>query len=144
MAKTNESTNALTFKVRMPGARFSAQGINFALPVDQVFYSARVVRAHGHAIRYGISVRVPEPDVAKKAGLTPGQGLVAYGVSAGGRCDLAGLKEGDILLAVAGRPVGTPKELFRCMLSCPVTGTVEILLLRDGQRKTVKVSLDRK
>ena len=126
----------------LPGAAFSAQGINFALPVSQVFYSARVVRAHGHAIRYGINVHMPEADVAKKAGLAPGQGLVATGIIAGGRCDRAGVKEGDILLSVAGRPVGTPKELFKCMLAAPVTGSLEILLLRDGERKIVEVSLD--
>jgi S1-C subfamily serine protease len=116
----------------IPGASLGAQGINFAVPADQVYYAARMIRAHGSVVRLGVRVDLPAAETSSQAGLSPGQGLVITEVAPESPAARAGLRKHDILLAVAGRPVGHPRELRRALVASPVKEALELRVLRRG------------
>jgi len=119
----------------IPGAAMGAQGINFALPAAQVVYAARMIRAHGRMIRLGIKAELPEPALVAHRSLRPGEGLLVRSVAEGSPAAAAGIGRFDILLELAGRPMGRLRDLRRALVASPVTGAISAtVLLPDGSR----------
>jgi S1-C subfamily serine protease len=73
------------------------------------------------------------------------QRLVVGGVAQGGPADKAGVRQGDLVIAVGGQRVATLAELFRSVWQLGPCGTeIPITLARDGTTVPVKVrSADR-
>lgn len=71
--------------------------------------------------------------------------LIVAGVAPKGPAEKAGLATGDVVLEVAGSPVGDLADLFRTIWSLGDAGvTVPLTLVRDGQRVEINVrSADR-
>ena len=59
-------------------------------------------------------------------------GLLVAQVVAGGPADRAGLRQGDLLLTVAGRPVGVSQDLQRLMFSEAIGKPLAITVMRNG------------
>jgi S1-C subfamily serine protease len=59
-------------------------------------------------------------------------GLLVAQVVAGGPADRAGLRQGDLLLTVAGRPVGVSQDLQRMMFSEAIGKPLAITVMRNG------------
>jgi S1-C subfamily serine protease len=51
---------------------------------------------------------------------------------AGGPADRAGLRQGDLLLTVAGKPVGVSQDLQRMMFSEAIGKPLAITVMRNG------------
>jgi membrane-associated protease RseP (regulator of RpoE activity) len=58
--------------------------------------------------------------------------------------DLAGLKEGDIIVEFDGKPVRTPEGLNGYINVAAPASTVQITIYRDGQRITIPVKMGRR
>ena len=71
--------------------------------------------------------------------LTPQVGVV----NGGSPAERAGLKPGDVVLAVGGEPVFTPEDLMLGIQKRPGQ-TFDLTIERDGQRKTMAVTAERK
>lgn len=71
--------------------------------------------------------------------------LIVAGIAPKGPAERAGVATGDVVLEVAGSPVGDLADMFRTIWSLGDAGvTVPLTLVRDGARVTVKVpSADR-
>ncbi|MCX5801193.1 MAG: PDZ domain-containing protein [Candidatus Eisenbacteria bacterium] len=69
------------------------------------------------------------------------EGVLVAGVSEGGPAEKAGIGKGDVIMSLDAKVVdGTPKLV--AMVSKRKPGeTVTVVLLRDGRKKTVKVTL---
>lgn len=115
------------------GASLGAQGINFAIPVDQVHYAARMIRLHGEVIRLGLRADLPDAALRSQAELMPGQGLVVSELSESGAAARSGIRQFDILLSVAGRPVGHPRDLRRALLASAVDAPIAVTVRRGGE-----------
>ena len=69
------------------------------------------------------------------------QGVMFQAVSApGGPADQAGLIGGDVILKFDGQPVQDEDRMDELMVNTPVGKTVEIEYLRDGEKKTTKLT----
>ena len=69
------------------------------------------------------------------------QGVIFEAVSApGGPADQAGLVGGDVILKFDGQPVQDEDRMDELMVNTPVGKTVEIEYLRDGEKKTTKLT----
>src|SRR5258707_3796190 len=82
-------------------------GIGFAIPVsadkmvlEQIVKSGRVKRGW-----IGVEVQEITPPVAESFKLESTRGALIAGVLRGGPADKAGVKPGDVLLEVQGRPI---------------------------------------
>ncbi len=60
-------------------------------------------------------------------------------VAPGGPAEKAGLKEGDIIVAINGKPVKEGNELVNTMVATPIGNTLNVTVLRDKTRKNFNV-----
>jgi len=71
-------------------------------------------------------------------------GLRLSGVSAGSPADVSGLKPGDVIVMLGGKPVKDLYEYSDALYSHQPGDEVEIVVLRDGQRVTLRVTLGKR
>ena len=124
-------------------------GIGFAVPVDTVNRIVPELIKHGKLIRPGLGVSLVPDAMARRWGV---KGLVIGKVSRGGAAERAGLKGaketstgqielGDIVVAVAGKPVMTIDELMDVLEHHKVGDQVVVEILRGNRREKVMVTL---
>jgi Zn-dependent M28 family amino/carboxypeptidase len=71
-----------------------------------------------------------------------GDGVLLEGVQGGGPAAQAGLKEGDRIIEMAGKPVKNLQTYMEVMSGQKKGGTLEVRIIRDGKKMTVKVKLE--
>jgi protease Do-like 1, chloroplastic len=124
-------------------------GIGFAVPVDTVNRIVPELIKHGKLIRPGLGVSLVPDAMARRWGI---KGLIIGKVSRGGPAERAGLKGarettsgrielGDIVVAVAGKPVTTIDELMDVLEHHKVGDQVVVEILRGNRREKVTVTL---
>lgn len=124
-------------------------GIGFAVPVDTVNRIVPELIKHGKLIRPGLGVSLVPDAMARRWGI---KGLIIGKVSRGGAAERAGLKGaretatgrielGDIVVAVAGRPVTTIDELMDVLENHKVGDQVAVEILRGNRREKIMVTL---
>jgi S1-C subfamily serine protease len=124
-------------------------GIGFAVPVDTVNRIVPELIKHGRLIRPGLGVSLVPDAMAKRWGI---KGLVIGKVSRGGAADRAGLKGaretsagrielGDIVVAVAGKPVATIDDLMDVLEDHKVGDQVTVEVVRGNRREKIPVTL---
>ena len=118
-------------------------GLGFAIPAEQV---KPVIDAlmHGERVRrgyIGVSLQPLEDDIADAMGIPKNQGELIRGVTPGGPAARAGIQQGDVIVAVNGRPVTPDETLAYLVAQQPVGSRVPMTLIRNGQRMTVTVTL---
>ena len=85
----------------------------------------------------------PEPDPSLEAGsigVLPDVHPVIRTVTPGGAADRAGLRSGDVVTAIDGRPVSVPRDLIRST-SRHVGRTIDVTIRRDAQANQLAVRL---
>ncbi len=124
-------------------------GIGFAVPVDMVNRIVPELIKHGKLIRPGLGVSLVPDAIARKWGI---KGLIIGRVSRGGSADRAGLRGaretttgrvelGDVIVAVAGKPVTTTDELMDVLEDHKVGAQVTVEILRGNRRERVPLTL---
>ncbi|MEK7767178.1 MAG: trypsin-like peptidase domain-containing protein, partial [bacterium] len=118
-------------------------GIGFAIPIniakrvmDGLIKEGRIIRP-----QLGIAYGPLQPEVAKKLGLPAGQGMEVSGVLKGTGAEQAGLKPGDIILAVDGKPLREREELRAIVLAHKGGDTIRLDVQRKGKRIVLDVAL---
>jgi serine protease Do len=117
-------------------------GIGFAIPVNLAKTVLLQLRDRGGVVRgyLGVSVR-PMPPEAGEAGQ---KGVVVESLVEGAPAEKAGVKKGDVIVAVNDQPIVTPPELTRRIVGMPPGTRVELSLQRDGKSLRVPVELGRR
>jgi 2-alkenal reductase len=129
----------------------SANGIGFAIPIDiarpimeQALAGKELARPY-IGIRYQpIDLQLKEQDnlpVDKGAYVSAGQGQSGPAVVADGPAAKAGIKEGDVIVAIGDQAIDTEHPLDLVLAGYAPNDKVTIKLLRDGKEMTVQVTL---
>ena len=128
-----------------------AQSVGFAIPINSVKSQIKVVSSGGEISRPKLGVRyIPiDAELAQENDLPVTEGaLVASGqtnadvaVQVGGPADLAGIIEGDILVSINGEKITTENGLSAILGKYKPGDVINVTLNRQGQTKTVKVTL---
>ena len=71
-------------------------------------------------------------------------GVQLNDISASLPADMAGIKNGDIVVEFAGIPIRTPGELKSRILRAIPYDTVKVVVMRDGERKEIPVKMGKK
>jgi S1-C subfamily serine protease len=115
-----------------------AQGICFAIPVNTARLVAGQLIKEGrvHRAFLGITAepRPLPPRVAREHGLTKPVGVGVTQVSPGSPADLAGIRTGDVIVALDGTPVTTLDDIQRYLSRAPIGATPRIGIIRGGDR----------
>jgi len=120
-----------------------AEGIGFAIPVNMVLAIADQILRHGRVERswLGVSGYDVSRRVANYYGLPVSKGVFVAEISPDSPADGAGLSVGDVILSIAGTPVGDVADLVEAIRDRKIGESVEIEIVRAGRRATVKASL---
>jgi S1-C subfamily serine protease len=70
-----------------------------------------------------------------------GQGLRLTGVTPGSPAAAAGLQAGDIITRVADRPIGSLRDFSDALKTLAPGQAVPVVFTRDGQERTVTITL---
>ena len=114
------------------------EGLGFALPTGDISYVVNDIIATGkyHGTpSFGITVIT-----AKDSG---GSDIVMiYEANEGGSAYAAGLRQGDVILAVDGQEIHTVTELLAIRRQHKIGDTVSVRYWREGVTKTVDVTME--
>jgi len=108
-------------------------GIGFAIPVSIVRQVMEQIIAHGAVTRgwLGIEVQEISPEIAESFGLKTTDGALIAGVLRGGPADRAGIRPGDVLMAVNGKPVTDSVSLLNLIAALPPGKIAQLRLIRE-------------
>jgi serine protease Do len=120
-------------------------GIGFAIPINLAKTVLLQLRERGNVIRgwLGVSVGPLTAERAQGAGLTDTKGAVVEDVLQGSPAERAGLRKGDVIVAVGDQPVAGPPELTRRIAGTAPGTRVQLQVMRDRARQAVNVELGR-
>jgi serine protease Do len=119
------------------------QGIGFALPVNTAAQVYNDIIKNGKVTRGSIGIRFTPSDTdqaranLKVAGVK--EGVFVVQVTPGGPSEKAGMKEGDVITAINGKPVLDGNQLIGTVTSTPLGSSLNITVEREGKRHDLKV-----
>ena len=111
-------------------------GVGFAIPIDQARGIADQLIANGHATHTVLGVSIT--DVTTAAGTDQ---VMIRSVQSGGPAGKAGLRAGDVVVAVNGSDITSSDALIATIRSHKAGDKVSVTVLRGGKRQTVSVTL---
>lgn len=76
-------------------------------------------------------------------GLEKASGALVSGVVRDGPAEKSGVKSGDIILEFDGKVIDTMRDLPRIVAETSIDKVVDVLVLRQGKKETIKVTLGR-
>ena len=119
------------------------QGIGFAIPINMARSVMDQLVAHGKVVRgyLGLFPQDVTPALAKQFGLSQPTGALVAEVEADTPASRAGLKRGDVILAVNGQDVTSANDLRLRISQTPPGTNVKLQISRDGKTQDVNVAL---
>ena len=120
---------------------FGAQGISFAVPIDTAKWVVGQIMTQGRVRRSWLGIvaqnRRIDPRIRRHLDLLQESGVEVMSVEASGPAAAAGLRDGDIVLALDGRPVQSVDDVHRTLTQWPVGKPLPLLALRRTERLDV-------
>jgi serine protease Do len=119
------------------------QGIGFAIPSDLARPILAELRTAGRVTRgwLGVSIQPLTPDLVRSFGLAREEGALVASVVDDSPAARAGVKAGDVVTRYDGKAVDGPRALSGLVASTAIGRTVELEVVRDGQPRTVSVTI---
>jgi len=118
-------------------------GIGFAIPsnmakavMDQLMKTGKVRRG-----MLGVTIQSVDADLASSLNLPAARGAIVTSVTNGGPAEKAGLKRGDVIIAVNKQPVIDNNSLRNLVASMPPGSGVDVTARRDGRDQDFHVAL---
>ena len=124
------------------GSGASIEGIGFAIPSNAVSSIVDDIMNYGYVTgkpQLGISCRPVEENVAQMYNMP--LGVFVIEVSEGGAAEKAGILPSDIITKVDDTEVKTTEELSNEINKHQVGDTLKVTLTRNGEERTVEVTL---
>jgi len=120
-----------------------AQGIGFAIPVDDVRRIVEQLEKHGGIKRgfLGVSLADVNNEQAADFGLPGSKGALIARVSMSSPAKRAGLKEYDFITHYNGQRVKDSSELVNKVSDSLAGNNTTLKIIRNGKKKTIKVKL---
>jgi serine protease DegQ len=121
-------------------------GIGFAIPVSTAKTVMEAIIKSGHVVRGWIGVESQDitPELAESFGLAKQSGAIIAGVVRNGPADRAGMKPGDILLMVEGKPVGDTNAMLNLIAQLPPGGKAKMTVMRKNREAVLDVTVGKR
>jgi Do/DeqQ family serine protease len=119
-------------------------GIGFAIPSDLVVQAVEsALRGETALARPWLGVRgqIVTAELAEALGLDRPEGVIISDMHPASPLIPAGVRPGDVIVALDGDPVNSPQEFSFRLAALGVGGDAELEILRDGARRRVAFAL---
>ena len=120
-------------------------GIGFAVPSDTVASVVEQLKEFGETRRgwLGVKIQTVTEDIAETLGVPENTGALVSAVTSGSPAEKGGLQSGDVILKFDGKDVTTMRGLPKIVAQTPIGRSVDVDVLRKGEKKTVQVAIGR-
>ncbi len=122
------------------------QGIGFAIPVglakkvmEQIIETGTVTRGW-----FGVEVANITPELAESLGLAGTRGAIVGGIERGSPAERAGIRLGDVIVAVGDKPVQDLTATLNAIADLPPGRTVPVKVNRRNQEVALSVTVGRR
>jgi serine protease DegQ len=121
-------------------------GIGFAIPASLAKQIMEQIIQDGAVTRGWVGVEVQDitPELAESFKLPAPNGALIAGVLRGGPADKAGIRPGDILLEVNGKPVKDSSAMLNQISALPPGKPAALKLMRNKTEITLQVSVGKR
>jgi serine protease DegQ len=121
-------------------------GIGFAIPISIARQVMQEIITHGGVTRGWVGIEVQEitPEIAESFALKSTDGALIAGILRRGPADRAGIRPGDILLAVDDHPVKDSSSLLNLIAALPPGTVAQLRLMRAQTEKLLKVTIEKR
>jgi serine protease Do len=118
-------------------------GVGFAIPAEQAKPVIDQLRSIGRVRRgyLGVGVQRLSEDIAAGLGLPKDQGEIVANIEPGGPAARSGIRVGDVIVKIDGRPVTVDNTLSYLVANARIGSSVPIELIRNGRRQTVQATI---
>lgn len=119
------------------------QGIGFAIPIDMARNVVEQLQNKGKVVRgwLGVLVQQITPEIAESLNLSQPEGALVSDVTPGGPADKAGVKRGDVIVALDGNRIEDMPDLPKTVATNEPGTKSKLTLIRNGKEKTVDLTL---
>ena len=121
----------------------ASQGVGFAVSADQAVRSAEQLIEQGFVRQplLGIAGTDVDSELAEQFDLPASQGAVVQDVQEGTGAAEADIRVGDIIIEADGETLATMSELVAAVRKLDPGDTIELEIVREGERLTVEVDI---
>jgi S1-C subfamily serine protease len=118
-----------------------AQGIGFAIPINTAKRIVADLIRFGEVVPawLGLTVQDVDEKLAQYLGMENPRGILVIGVEAQSPAAEAGIFEGDLLISIGSRAVGSSLEYQTVVRGYAAGDSLEIGLVRNNQKKWVEL-----
>ncbi len=120
-------------------------GIGFAIPVNMARVVIEQAKGGGKSVRrpwLGAKLQRVTPDIAESLGLARPSGVLVQEVMPDSPAAKAGLKVGDLIVAMEGQPIEDPESLNSRFATRPIGGRAALAVNRSGKEIPLVVVLE--
>lgn len=125
-------------------ARSDIEGMGFAIPINTVKQIVDDLMTSGKVTRPYLGVGIFDKETAGRYGyiLNVDKGVYIQNVTVNGPAYKAGLRQGDIILAIGDKETNKVSDVRNTILDSKVGDTVQVKYERNGRVSTVDVALE--
>ena len=145
-ALTDTSGNLIGINTAIYSRSGGSLGIGFAIPVDAAKQIMQQIIETGGVVRgwLGVSMQDLTPELAESFGLKKAGGALIAGVLKNGPADDAGIKPGDVLVAVNGKSIFNSSEMLNMVASLAPGKLAALTILRNGGQQDIQVRIGKR
>jgi S1-C subfamily serine protease len=122
---------------------YRAQGLCFAVPAATAAFVIEELLAHRRVRRAYLGISVEEVFIparlSRPSGIKALRGVAVRGVGRAGPASKAGLRFGDVIVELAGKPTETVADLHRLLNRDAIQVPLEVVVFRNGKMETLTV-----
>ena len=134
-ALTDEQGRLLGINTAIYSRSGGSLGIGFAIPIYVARQALQDIVQNGRGVRgwIGVESTALTPELAENLGAASAQGAIITGVLNGGPAARAGMRPGDVVTRINGRPIRTVAELRSGITALRPGTAATFTALRQGQ-----------
>ncbi len=117
------------------------EGIGFTIPSNMALHVAKQLISNGKVVRgwMGVNIQDLTPELARKFSLKTARGALVADLVKAGPAEKAGLRKGDVVVALGGKEITDSASLRNEVAATPPGQEVKVEVLRDGEKKELTV-----
>ncbi|MGD9806533.1 MAG: Do family serine endopeptidase [Hyphomicrobiaceae bacterium] len=116
-------------------------GIGFAVPSDTASSVIEQLRQFGETRRgwLGVKIQSVTGEIAESLGVNENAGALVSGVTPDSPASQGGIQAGDVITKLDGRDISSVRSLPRLVSRVPVGKSIDVEVVRKGERRVLKL-----